>query len=119
MIAFELHHRYGDPPRLSFLTMDPGTVSTKMLAAGWGMGGIPVEHATRSFELLTAPEYSTRSGICVGTYPDHEVTDPAARAELWEELVRLTGAVWPSPTRTPISFERRCSSARHQADGAR
>lgn len=41
MIAMELHARYGDPPRLTFHTMDPGTVDTKMLRAGWGSWGAP------------------------------------------------------------------------------
>ena len=39
MVAFELHARYGDPPRLCVNTMDPGTVNTKMLLAGWGRCG--------------------------------------------------------------------------------
>ena len=53
MLVFELHDRHGDAPRLVFNTMDPGTVNTKMLAAGWGMCGIPVSQATTSFKMLT------------------------------------------------------------------
>ena len=33
--------------------MDPGTVDTKMLRAGWGSWGQPVSTATTSFEMLT------------------------------------------------------------------
>ena len=33
--------------------MDPGTVDTKMLRAGWGAWGSPVSTATTSFEMLT------------------------------------------------------------------
>ncbi|CAL1140215.1 unnamed protein product [Cladocopium goreaui] len=53
MITMELHARYGDPPKLCFHTMDPGTVDTKMLRAGWGSWGSPVSTATTSFEMLT------------------------------------------------------------------
>jgi hypothetical protein len=36
MVTTELSARYADPPRRTFHTMDPGTVDTKMLRAGWG-----------------------------------------------------------------------------------
>merc|ERR1712217_902571 len=52
MMIMEMHSRYADPPRLTFHTMDPGTVDTKMLRAGWGRGA-PVRSATTSFEMLT------------------------------------------------------------------
>lgn len=46
MISQELHARYGDPPRLTFNTMDPTAecgmgCDTKMLRAGWGGWGAP------------------------------------------------------------------------------
>mmetsp|Transcript_69015 Transcript_69015/g.185970 ORF Transcript_69015/g.185970 Transcript_69015/m.185970 type:complete len:93 (-) Transcript_69015:365-643(-) len=91
MIAMELHARYGDPPRLSFHTMDPGTVDTKMLRAGWGRGA-SVRTATTSFEMLTEDRFQTSSGSgngnCCGEGAD-------SRKRLWEELVAMTGAVWP------------------------
>lgn len=92
MIAFELHERYADPPRLCFHSMDPGTVDTKMLRAGWWSGGASVRTATRSFRMLTEDAYQAESGQCVSR---SEVRDAAARARLWDELVELTGAEWP------------------------
>lgn len=92
MIAMELHRRYGDPPRLCFHTMDPGTVDTKMLRAGWGAWGSPVSTATRSFEMLTQEQFQKTSGsgdsFCCGE-------GEAKRRKLWEELLRLTGATYP------------------------
>ena len=58
MIAMELHERYGDPPSLCIHTMDPGTVNTKMLIAGWGRCGIPVAQATRSYHMLVDESYT-------------------------------------------------------------
>ncbi|KAJ8605078.1 hypothetical protein CTAYLR_000344 [Chrysophaeum taylorii] len=99
MLAFELHARYGDPPKLCVNTMDPGTVNTKMLLAGWGMCGIPVSSATRSYEMLTSDAWGRKSGEIAGARPDAEVNDPAKRATLWGDCERLTGAVYP-PVRT-------------------
>ena len=55
----EMHARYADPPRLTFHTMDPGTVDTKMLRAGWGRGA-PVHTATTSFRMLVDDAYQVR-----------------------------------------------------------
>lgn len=92
MIAMELHARYADPPRLTFHTMDPGTVDTKMLRAGWG-GGPSVRTATESFEMLTKDFFQTKSGsgnrYCCGE-------DAASRRKLWAQLEQLTGAQWPA-----------------------
>jgi hypothetical protein len=33
------------PEETTLINMDPGTVNTKMLLAGWGECGIDVEHA--------------------------------------------------------------------------
>eukprot|EP00933_Yihiella_yeosuensis_P041632 TRINITY_DN36023_c0_g1_i1.p1 TRINITY_DN36023_c0_g1~~TRINITY_DN36023_c0_g1_i1.p1 ORF type:complete len:273 (-),score=41.48 TRINITY_DN36023_c0_g1_i1:106-924(-) len=88
MMATELHDRYGDPPRLCVHTMDPGTVDTKMLRAGWGRGA-SVRTATTSFEMLTQDRFQEQSGIgsnyCCGE-------GKAARRKLWEDLEQLTGA---------------------------
>ena len=95
MLVFELHDRYGDAPRLVFNTMDPGTVNTKMLAAGWGMCGIPVSQATTSFKMLTDDRWGTVSGEANGCGIAPQMRDPAARRALWERCVELTGAVYP------------------------
>lgn len=44
--------------RIKCLTMDPGTVNTKMLLAGWGACGIPVSRADNTYKLAT--EYGTK-----------------------------------------------------------
>ena len=95
MIALELDARYGDAPRLVFNTMDPGTVDTKMLRAGWWHGGAAVSTATRSYEMLTSERWRLVSGVC-DCGADREVHDSSVRARLWDELVMLTGAEWPS-----------------------
>jgi len=99
MIAMELHVRYGDPPRLCFHTMDPGTVDTKMLRAGWG-GGPSVRTATTSFEMLTEDRYQLQSGECVDCGGG---CGGAARAKLWQDLEALTGAEWPDPANPAAS----------------
>jgi len=38
-------------PDLVYVTMDPGTVNTKMLLAGWGRCGIEVDEATSTFNI--------------------------------------------------------------------
>lgn len=101
MIAMELHARYGDPPKLCINTMDPGTVNTKMLLEGWGRCGIRVEEATRSYELLTAPEWGEKSGECAATSLDRECRDPTLRRALWDDLTKLTGATYPADPGAP------------------
>ena len=96
MIAMELHERYGDPPSLCIHTMDPGTVNTKMLIAGWGRCGIPVGQATRSYHMLVDESYGRSSGECAGTGLNREAKDPAARRKLWDDLTELTGASYPT-----------------------
>ena len=93
MMIMEMSARFGDPPRLTFHTMDPGTVDTKMLRAGWG-GGPSVRTATTSFEMLTSDKYQTSTGTGAG-YCCGE--GARARSKLWEELERLTGASYPTP----------------------
>eukprot|EP00927_Polykrikos_kofoidii_P072102 TRINITY_DN68256_c0_g1_i1.p1 TRINITY_DN68256_c0_g1~~TRINITY_DN68256_c0_g1_i1.p1 ORF type:complete len:295 (+),score=32.28 TRINITY_DN68256_c0_g1_i1:66-887(+) len=92
MITMELHSRYGDPPRLCFHTMDPGTINTKMLLAGWGRCGSSVQTATTSFEMLVQDAFQVRSGTG-GEYCCGE--GDTSRRSLWQQLESLTGAVWP------------------------
>mmetsp|Transcript_215 Transcript_215/g.584 ORF Transcript_215/g.584 Transcript_215/m.584 type:complete len:290 (+) Transcript_215:181-1050(+) len=98
MIAMELDARYGDAPRLCVNTMDPGTVNTKMLFAGWGRCGIPVESATQSYKMLVEEAWGTKSGQCAGTSMDRECTDPAKRRKLWDDLTAMTNAEYPPTT---------------------
>jgi NAD(P)-dependent dehydrogenase (short-subunit alcohol dehydrogenase family) len=98
MLAMEMHARYGDPPRLCIHTMDPGTVDTKMLRAGWGSWGAPVSSATRSYELLTSDKYGSMSGAM---YRCSLAGDVRSRAKLWRQCEELTGAQWPAPNTAP------------------
>lgn len=43
-------------------TLDPGTVNTKMLLAGWGRIGIEVGSANNTYKLLTDPNLADSSG---------------------------------------------------------
>ena len=48
------------------LDPDPSSswIDTKMLRAGWSLGGHPVTRATASHAMLTEPKYGQSSGIC-------------------------------------------------------
>jgi len=104
MMAMEMHAKYGNPPWVTFHTMDPGTIDTKMLRADWGGGGASVRTALTTFKMLTENRYQETSGtgevLC-------RREDRASRRRLWEQLVQLTGASWPDPgslwTATPPS----------------
>jgi len=104
MIAMEMHARYANPPGLTVNTMDPGTVDTKMLRAGWWSGGSPVSTATTSHFLLTQLGSDMSGGYYVGHRESRamaQVYDENERCKLWEYLTELTGAEWhalPSAT---------------------
>ncbi|KAJ1639647.1 putative short-chain dehydrogenase [Pavlovales sp. CCMP2436] len=101
MLAVEMHARYADPPRLTVNTMDPGTVDTKMLRAGWWSGGSSVETATASYWLLTDPRLAETSGKYFVEHGQSRasatVNDADKRRRLWEYLAELTGAAWTPP----------------------
>jgi NAD(P)-dependent dehydrogenase (short-subunit alcohol dehydrogenase family) len=98
MISQELHARYGEPPLLTFNTMDPTEqiglgADTKMLRAGWGEWGSSASRATISADMMMAEGWAGRSGE--GFSRTREVADPVARKFLWDELTALTGAQYP------------------------
>ena len=76
------------------VTLDPGTVNTKMLLAGWGPCGIEVEDADDTAWAATA------AAVASGAYyvgrreatPDAPARDQAAQEALWQRLVAITGA---------------------------
>mmetsp|Transcript_34001 Transcript_34001/g.100195 ORF Transcript_34001/g.100195 Transcript_34001/m.100195 type:complete len:306 (+) Transcript_34001:88-1005(+) len=77
--------------RIKCLTMDPGTVNTKMLLAGWGACGIPVSRADNTYKLAT--EYGTKQesgsyhfGGGGGKCDDIE--------EFWSRLEECTGCTY-------------------------
>merc|ERR1719330_816774 len=100
MLAVETAERYGDAPRLTFHTINPGPADTKLARQGasWGRG--PRKGRGKGpkrggqYELLMGLLPSVRAA----TAPFRaltEVSDAAKRAALWEEAAELTGAVWP------------------------
>eukprot|EP00965_Chrysotila_dentata_P074031 2445406-Pleurochrysis_carterae.AAC.3 len=99
MLSYELHTRFGDPPRLCFNTMDPTAecgmgCDTKMLRAGWGNWGAPASASTISAKMLTSADWGTRSGE--GFSSRREIRNGPLRKQLWDECVRLTGAEYPN-----------------------
>ena len=76
------------------VTLDPGTVNTKMLLAGWGPCGMEVEEADDTAWAATAREAAS------GSYyvrrreatPDAPARAQEAQEALWPRLVASTGA---------------------------
>ena len=61
MITAEQAERLGQrQPTVNCL--DPGTVNTKMLIAGWGPCGISIEDANYELHLATSPGLATTTG---------------------------------------------------------
>jgi len=80
--------------RIKCLTMDPGTVNTKMLLAGWGACGIPVSRADNTYKLATGygAEQETGSGhFGVGR---RQPTGGDILKDLWERLEKSTGCTY-------------------------
>lgn len=75
--------------RITCNSLDPGTVNTKMLLAGWGPIGIDIESAKDETYLCTSPEVSDISGsyFCwKSRSKDADNYKPSERAKLWEIL---------------------------------
>ena len=77
--------------RIKCLTMDPGTVNTKMLLAGWGNCGIPVSRADNTYKLATEYGVKQESGSYHfggggGKCDDIE--------EFWSRLEECTGCTY-------------------------
>lgn len=79
--------------------LDPGTVNTKMLYAGWGPCGIDLEDANDEYKMITDPGMAGVSRqYRVGHRPRSMarcVEDKATRERLWRLLEEQTGAQWP------------------------
>lgn len=78
------------------VTMDPGTVNTKMLLAGWGAIGIPVDRADRTYDLAvtdTALE-GPNGGYFFGGTGSADGRDTAKIDELWAVLEDQTGVTY-------------------------
>jgi len=77
--------------------MDPTSqvglgADTKMLRAGWGSWGGSCDEATISSEMMADEAWAGRSGE--GFVTQKEVADSLLRRRLWDECVRLTGAIY-------------------------
>ena len=85
--------------RIQCLTMDPGTVNTKMLLAGWGPCGIPVKSANNTYKLATGKEYAFGDGVKSGSYhfgggPSNDSRDETKLKMFWDKLVECTGVTY-------------------------
>lgn len=94
MITAELAHRLGTR-QPSANCLDPGTVNTKMLLAGWGACGDDIEDANDEFWLATTSEVKDRTGqYFVSRKPSRlglPAQNPADRARLWNILAQQSG----------------------------
>lgn len=79
-------------------SLDPGTVNTKMLHAGWGPIGMRVQDADDQWYLATGTELDEVSGEYFISSRERRAPSPAydleARRKLWDLLHEQTGAVW-------------------------
>lgn len=84
--------------KLSVNCLDPGTVNTKMLIAGWGSCGIDIKQANDEFFLATDPSVADTTGSYFVHSRKSSMRRPAQNAEqrrrLWDTLVEQTGAQW-------------------------
>eukprot|EP00752_Nemacystus_decipiens_P009333 g8341.t1 len=83
------------PDGVTCNSLDPGTVNTKMLRAGWGMGGIPIKSANDQFYLATSEDVSDSTGeyyVSRRVYtPPPPAEDEEACGRLWKVLEELSG----------------------------
>ena len=81
--------------RIKCLTMDPGTVNTKMLLAGWGACGIPVRKADNTYMLATDYGAQQESGSYhFGGGGSRDANNVQKRQELWKRLEETTGCTY-------------------------
>jgi NAD(P)-dependent dehydrogenase (short-subunit alcohol dehydrogenase family) len=84
--------------RVTANCLHPGVIATKLLRAGFGMGGAAVERGARtSVYLATAPEVASVSGRyfvdCAAATPSRRARDERLAEVLWEASER-TLAAW-------------------------
>ena len=91
--------------RIQCLTMDPGTVNTKMLLAGWGPCGIPVRDADNTYKLATGDDYAFGArGAMSGSYhfgwgTSEYASDVARLIDFWNKLADCTGVSYDDLSR--------------------
>jgi NAD(P)-dependent dehydrogenase (short-subunit alcohol dehydrogenase family) len=78
------------PNRISCNCLDPGTVNTKMLLAGWGRIGIDVQDALDEFWLCTSQEVDGVTGHYFVSQTSRRTSgsayDKIERSKLWQSL---------------------------------
>jgi len=105
MLCFEFADRLTaagfDTSRVTCNTLDPGTVNTKMLLAGWGACGIPVKKALDQTWLATSDEVERVTGqYFVGRHNRKAASsayDAGVRSKLWgilSDLAPDAAAIW-------------------------
>jgi len=82
--------------RIKCLTMDPGTVNTKMLLAGWGACGITVKSANNTYKLAATELGSNADSgsYHFGGRGSKDSHDPEKLQILWEKLEECTGCTY-------------------------
>eukprot|EP00899_Mesostigma_viride_P020214 jgi/Mesvir1/28194/Mv04748-RA.1 len=95
--TYELAERLKDEG-VTVNCLDPGTVNTKMLLAGWGPCGIPVSAANDEFHLATDPALAQVTGkYFVSRRQNRSMPstyDEAVRKKLWKVWEDMTGVVY-------------------------
>lgn len=100
MFSVELSNRLtaAGRPLPTSNALDPGTVNTKMLMAGWGPIGVSVQDANDEYFLATEESLEHVTGgyfVSRGERdPPGPARDPNARKQLWDILQGQTGARW-------------------------
>ena len=84
--------------KIQCLTMDPGTINTKMLLAGWGPCGIPVKKANNTYKLATGEGYSfghmNSGSYHFGGMPSNDSNDKKKLDAFWKKLSDCTGVTY-------------------------
>lgn len=81
--------------KIKCLTVDPGTVNTKMLLAGWGACGIPVSRADNTYDLATDYGRQQPSGSYhFGGGGSRDAKDAAKLRALFAKLEECTGCTY-------------------------
>mmetsp|Transcript_13829 Transcript_13829/g.34899 ORF Transcript_13829/g.34899 Transcript_13829/m.34899 type:complete len:267 (-) Transcript_13829:152-952(-) len=96
MFTFEMAERMAERP-YTVNALDPGTVNTKMLLAGWGSTGIPVTSATNEFHLATG-EDGVSGQYYVGKQQRRAPApsyDASLRRQMWALWEEQTGQRFP------------------------
>lgn len=103
MLSMEFAHRLKEAglDQITCNCLDPGTVNTKMLLAGWGRCGIDVEDALDQTWLCTSEEVNNVTGEYFvwksSRRASGDAYDPTERAKLWKILSDLApeaAAIW-------------------------